>query len=72
MPNALTDLHRSRQLLENAERLLEHAATSLTQSRALIRRGKARAVLHNGGRRSPSVRRRYVAGVARHSNGMVI
>jgi hypothetical protein len=43
MLHALTDLHHSQQLLQDADRLLEAAAALLAHSRALIARGKARA-----------------------------
>ena len=44
MLHAPTDLHHNQQLLQDAERLLEAAAALLVHSRALIGRGKARAV----------------------------
>jgi len=44
MLNALTDLHRSQQLLQDSTRIMTDAATRLAQSRVLIARREARAV----------------------------
>jgi hypothetical protein len=44
MLNAPTDLHRSQQLLQDSERLMNLVHRCLDQSEKLIVRGKARAV----------------------------
>ena len=44
MLNAPTDLHRSQQLMHDAERLLHRVHVRLEQSEKLIARGEARAV----------------------------
>ena len=44
MLNALTDLHRYKQLLQDARHVLKTAATLLTSSKEVISRGKARAL----------------------------
>ena len=45
MLNAPTDLHRSQQLMHDAERLLHRVHIRLEQSDKLIARGEARAVV---------------------------
>jgi hypothetical protein len=44
MLNAPTDLHRSQQLMQDAERLMNCVHICLEQSEKLIARGEARAV----------------------------
>jgi hypothetical protein len=44
MLNAPTDLHRSQQLIHDAERVMTEATTRIERSRVLIARGEARAV----------------------------
>jgi hypothetical protein len=44
MLNALTDLHRSQQLMHDADRLMHRVHMRLAQSEQLIARGEARAV----------------------------
>ena len=44
MRNALTDLHRSQQLIQDSERVMTDATTRIERSRVLIARGEARAV----------------------------
>jgi len=44
MLNAPKDLHRSQQLLHDAERVMTDATTRIARSRVLIARGEARAV----------------------------
>jgi hypothetical protein len=43
MLNALTDLHRSQQLMQDAERLMNRVHIRLDQSEKLIARGEAHA-----------------------------
>jgi hypothetical protein len=44
MLNALPDLHRSQQLMHDADRLMHRVHMRLAQSEQLIARGEARAV----------------------------
>ena len=44
MLNALTDLHRSQQLMQDADRLMHRVHMRLAQSEQMIARGEARAV----------------------------